>query len=658
MADASKERMARRSSFERRSQQSEAGLRAGLQRERGVVRQAERLRDEFHKLETAEAAASTAAERDGDLPRPQRRYLARWRQALEGRELRLLARDDDVVREVLGRKGELQAIYSAEGTQHGDELLWFALEHLGLGPALAAATSAPVAAEHDGKEVKRREMFPPLVMNLLSVLARSFGLHGSGGVKAGLLADARHMRLLGFNALEVQHGVTSRSVERTGMTRDEQHRFIEADAAGPVRAREPGPRGALSSQTLAQWEQDLPADVLVGLFNAMVRGLVEHGAVGKKVRAVVDSTLLEVPESFEGAGQTSRTVKVKSKARRPASRKVTIRGFKLWVLMDVESGLPLAFALDTVEQPENAHVEDLVAQARANLGAKAELVGLVLDRGFMDGDLLWKLSENAGLEWVVPAKSNMLVHAEATERVNTALRRHAEPGESALQTARRLASRVQQTGDVRLYERDHGPGRAPLVVAEVEDLQDTAFYGPGGAGHSRVHSKRFRATRLHATVVLSWPDRHGAASESSADDDDNDDGGGKQMVLLSATRQPPLRRYRCYDDRSLIENGIFRNGKQHFALGSSTARNAKSLLAGVVFSLIALALDIGLRAHQVELAERSDRRAERLGVMRYRREMEYRNRGMIIIVAADCYTVMPLTEFAAIAGFPGVVVLA
>jgi len=56
----------------------------------------------------------------------------------------------------------------------------------------------------------------------------------------------------------------------------------------------------------------------------------------------------------------------------------------------------------------------------------------------------------------------------------------------------------------------------------------------------------------------------------------------------------------------------------------------------VVMSLVALMLDRALRIHTAEALERTDRRAERLGIIRYRRQLEYRNRGKIVIVAADC----------------------
>ncbi len=616
---------------------------------RELVVRAERLSSDKAALESAEAAAAAVEAAGGRVSRARRRFLAQWRDALQGRELRLVEHNDAVVRDVLARKGELQAIFSAEGALEGDELLWFLLEHLELQGALEALSPPKSWQDDSGKTHERRFMFPPLVLNLLSVLSRYLGLRSGAQVQAGLLADERWMRLCGFSMMEVVEGVTTRSLGLQGKTRNDERKFEDADEAGPVRARPRTVRGALSSQTLAQWEQDLPRERLVALFNAVVQALVAKHFVGKKVRAVVDSTMLEVSPSFQGAGTVSRQVKVQSKARRPAKRKVMVRGFKLWVLMDADSRLPLAFALDTAEKPENTHVRDLVAQARANLGGQGNLVSIILDRGFMDGALLWSLAQDDGLEWIVPAKSSMRVHEEALSRVYEVLDKHAQGKESRLDVARRLARRGRAVNHVSFAERRDDPGRAPLVVAELAGLVDTDFYGPGGARSSRTNSKHFEPTPLHATVVLSWPDRH----HGNEDDDDTDAEESRPLVILSSRPHPRMRRYRWYDDRSLIENSIFRDGKQHFALGVSLARNRASLEAASVMSLVALILERALRDHTERLPERGDRRAERLGVVRYRRQLEARNRGKIIIVAADCYTVMPLSEFATIAGFLG-----
>ena len=58
-----------------------------------------------------------------------------------------------------------------------------------------------------------------------------------------------------------------------------------------------------------------------------------------------------------------------------------------------------------------------------------------------------------------------------------------------------------------------------------------------------------------------------------------------------------------------------------------------------------------LELHREQLAESEDRRAERLGVLRYRRQVALRNRGKVLVIAAGRYAVLTLREFARLAGF-------
>jgi hypothetical protein len=150
-------------------------------------------------------------------------------------------------------------------------------------------------------------------------------------------------------------------------------------------------------------------------------------------------TSQEVPPTFEGAGRVRRKVKVASKARRPKQVEVTILGFKVWYLMCVVTGLPIAFEFDRIEKSEQEHAKALIDQGRANLAGHARLVSVALDRGFLDGDFFWWLKEDRGIEWYCPSKEKMDVTAEARQRVAEALATAAKKGETALETALRLA---------------------------------------------------------------------------------------------------------------------------------------------------------------------------------------------------------------------------
>jgi len=189
--------------------------------------------------------------------------------------------------------------------------------------------------------------------------------------------------------------------------------------------------------------------------------------------------------------------------------------------------------------------------------------------------------------------------------------------------------------------------RESLVVAQVDELTCTDFYGPGGSSSSRLTSKNFRPTPLFATVVRCWPDRSTKDREDAQEHDEESKG---PVVLLSPVAVYGLVRYDHYDERSLIENRLNRDGKQHFGLGEALARNRAALLSATVFSTLALMLYRGLELHRERALEAFDQRAEPLGVLRYRRQRMLLNRGTVIIVVGDRYARMPLYEFARLAG--------
>ena len=611
-----------------------------------ALRQAERLAAD------AEALADEVQQCEGaECTRQQRRELGRRGAKVEARRLRLMQRDDVWVKQTLEGSRKLSGLMPADAATDGDELLWLIVDRLELLHAFEELKPPSTRVEpKSGKEVRCRTMYEAVVFNLLGVLSRFAGITRGAELRPALLTDERWMALLGFNVAEVTQGSTRRSAGLSGKSREGAGgKFVDAGPLGPARAREEGPRGALSSQSMAGHESRLTAESLTVLFNAVVQSMAKRGYFGERVRTVLDSTGEEVVPSFPGAGVVRKKVKAASKARRPRTVEMQVRGFKVWYLMEVETSIPLAMSMAPIEVAEGVPVKELVQQARKNLGGQSRIVSLAVDRGFLDGDLLWWLEEEERIGWVCPAKEKMEVTEEARERVRHALAAVARGSESALQTARRAAGSCEGHEGVRFFERHVAPGRAPLVVAEVKDLRCTQFYGKGGSSSSRVHSKRFEPKALHATVVLSWPDRssHRQAEDLGLCPEEERKG---PLVVLSARDESALVRYDRYDERSLIENRVNRECKQHFGLGATLARNTVALRSATVFSTIALMLYRALELERERASKDWDARCERLGLVRYRRQCTMQRRGMLMVTIQDRYGLIPLREFAAIAG--------
>ena len=622
------------------------------------VRKFRQMQSEVEELKREEASVeeSEAAIGAGGASRQVERAVLRRRAATEKRRLVLLQRNDELIEALLREKRPIAGVASAEGPTECDELLHLVVEELKLLPLLSdLKPPSSRVEEKTGKLVECREMYSAQTLNLLSLLVRDAGLLGGPDVQANLLTDPKWMVLIGFTMAEVKEGATHRSEGLRGQTREGAGgRFAEADELGPVRNRGDVEelRGAMSWQTLAGHEERLEEAALEHVVNTVVAQLAKRGYFGRRVRACLDSTPQEVPPSFEGAGVVKKKVKVKSKAKKPKAMEVSVHGFKTWYVMDVTTGIPLALAFDTINRPENEQARRVVLQAMRNLEGHGKLVSLAVDRGFLDGDFLWWLKEEQKIDWVCPAKEKMDVTGEARERVNEVLvaacAEKSGKKRDVLEAASRLARRCTETEGVRFFERDGGPGRPTLLVAQVDGLSKTDFYGPGGSSSSRVHSKKYRPTELSATVVLRWPDRN---ADDLEDQEENDPGAKGPLVLLSPIPESGVVRYDRYDERSLIENRVNREAKQNLCLGASLARNAEAMRAAVYFATLALILRRVLSIIQ-EQADLGERRREALGLKRYRRQTEMRTRMKIMVFTYEHYALMFYDHFLELVGVP------
>jgi hypothetical protein len=91
---------------------------------------------------------------------------------------------------------------------------------------------------------------------------------------------------------------------------------------------------------------------------------------------------------------------------------VTVYGWKVLLLIDAITKIPLAVKVGQIQVHETHWTRALVTQARANLASDSRLHKIVVDKGFLDGTDLWWLAPQ-GLTCVVPAKTNMAVPADA-----------------------------------------------------------------------------------------------------------------------------------------------------------------------------------------------------------------------------------------------------
>ena len=78
------------------------------------------------------------------------------------------------------------------------------------------------------------------------------------------------------------------------------------------------------------------------MFNGVIRALAKAGVFAAKVTGIVDATDLETTAQYEGCGQVTRKRKMTDKRGQVHEIEVTVYGWKLIVLIEARTKIPLA----------------------------------------------------------------------------------------------------------------------------------------------------------------------------------------------------------------------------------------------------------------------------------------------------------------------------
>lgn len=401
---------------------------------------------------------------------------------------------------------------------------------------------------------------------LLWELKTLFGIDRMPALPALLVSEEALMPLVGFTAQQVRQGVC----QRGATTRQGE--------------RPPGPS---SPETLAHNIVKLNLRDLESLFNGAIRALAQAGFFGKKVTGIVDATDLETTARYAGCGHATRKRKVTDNHGHRHAIEVTVYGWKLIVLIDARTKLPLAAKVVPIQGHETLLLRALVTQARTTLAGDARRHKVVFDTGVWDGTDLWWLDQR-GITVVVPAQAKMAGTAEAQAQ--------AAAGEGI--TAGRRAHTVR-----------HGHGKTAWtarleteVVGRTGWTTDDQYGPPEPARHA--NRRDFQAHPMNAGVVRQWQSQ--------------DDGpGGKTGFLTNAAVQRPLQPFDDDDDRRLMENRCIKAAKPPWDLGPPPQKTARAVRVQVMVTLLMFALATAYRL----ACERDARGGESIGWQRWRRQL-------------------------------------
>jgi len=498
-------------------------------------------------------------------------------------------RNDHIVAQVVASGGEVDAVYTLEAEGLLDSFFQF-LSTVGV---LAKLESFAVQAI-------QRERIPVPVMLLTYVVKVLMGVPSMNAVPDLLFSHEGFMNLLGFNAYLDEHGPCQRGAFR---------RKPEKAAPRPMCA-----------QTLANFVAKIAAQEAEDLFNGIIRCLATAGRLAREITVILDATDIVTTPKCQGAGRVVRKQKIRDKTGKEQCISVLVYGFKLGVLYDRRTGIAVAAKIVPIQVHESNLTLALVEQAQKNLQDHCTIVKLLEDRGFLDGSTLYALAQQ-GIVFVVPARANLQVAADA--------RGMAQQGRGAIQR--------------RTHTVTHGSGRKRRkeeLLTEVVGIADLLTFDTYNDPElaKRRHRRDYAPAPINAVVVRVW--------------DNQDFGpGGKVVFLTNGPVAQPLTVFDDYDDRSLIENGLFREGKQGWMLEAAPRKTEGAVRAHVLLTLITLSLT---RSYQIQQQcdDQEDEPTDPIiqGIRTWRRQRRNENRDRVIVFSGGHYALFHVAEFSVLSG--------
>jgi hypothetical protein len=244
-----------------------------------------------------------------------------------------------------------------------------------------------------------------------------------------------------------------------------------------------------------------------------------------------------------------------------------------------------------------------------------------VDRGFLDGKVLFAI-DRQGIEFVIPLKSNM----------------------TATTDARQLAlEAVGPYQACREVEVTHGYGKkkhAEKIRTEligVAGLLTCDWFNPEGSD-ANTTKKDFEPIPLNAVVVKTWDNKKPPID--------------KQVVLVTnGDVSNPFIAFDRYDDRSLIENNLFRDTKQNWCLEHPPRKTKEGVWVQVHVVMAMKALSTAFLMWQEEQT-RLHQAGEQTTWSMYRRKLKALNRNKLIVFVGPCFGIFSSHEVFMLAGVP------
>lgn len=416
------------------------------------------------------------------------------------------------------------------------------------------------------------------------------------------------MRLVGFNGRDVREGTSARGSKKTSQSNPPSEEKQPTKIRGPV-----------CPEFISSFIVAITGPALEKFFNGVISILAAHSFFPQKIHAILDASEIQSSEECKGCGRVKKEKAPSLRRRKSRIRKVyeIVFGFKIWVVWDPRSRLPLAMRFAKINVDDTLLAKEVIQQAISNLGDRVKIVSIAMDRGFIDGSLLWWL-ERKGIKFYIPAKSNMIVYEDAISLIGNGI------------FAQRERKRTLGSGKNRKTVIDR------WEVVGIEGLTSAGFYGEKGSG-SHENRKDFVANPINAVVVLHDPYK------------ENNPHSKTMVILTNDSVKKPLTVYDGYDDRSEIENSLFREAKQAWFIQRPPRNTIDGFRSHVYLTIITMALTGAFQAW-MEQQEKLEKGGQETGIRKFREKVKEENGNKLIIFDEDRYAIFDAYEVLILGG--------
>jgi len=423
----------------------------------------------------------------------------------------------------------------------------------------------------DGEGYARRMI--TVAKLLLTYQARVLlGIDSVNKIPHMLFGDIGLLMTLGWTAIQIKQGVCKRGKGKHN--------------------------GPIHKDTLPDCLERLGAEEITRCLNDGIKLLRKIGIRFSGIFAL-DATDLKTTPKCKGRGAKRIEHKKRDKEGNLVVIPEMIYGFKLLLVFDVFRRYVVAARMLQIQENENPYLLEMVDQARKNIGRDAiEL--LLVDRGFLDGGRLWELKHKRGIDFVIPAKTDMAVSED-------------------IRGMRDLPQ--DETLHRQQWHTEQGTVRA-LGVAALATFD--AYHDP--------KRKRAQAEPINAVMVTCW-----AGHEYKP--------GKEKVFLTSLDVNRPREVVDRYDLRSLIENCGNRDLKQGWLINKYPKKQVDAIRAHVYLTIGMFNMTLAYRSEEgEEIAQEC--------IRRYRVKTMAQSRHKCMIVSGDHYGIFDLEELMMLLGQP------